>query len=179
VPVDLGTLQYRPLVDKCPRGAFGCGEPDLDQWFLKDACKRHDAHTCRVTTVHAADAPEPIGFYAMALVLEEDRFLNGGGPIRNRVINKLYPALHLEYLAVRTDYQGAGIGKDMMGRVVETFLNAVLDMGVPVLTLAPLNNKLVTYYQGLGFSPYAQHIGERRMMLPAQTVLDMARKAEA
>jgi GNAT superfamily N-acetyltransferase len=177
VPVDLGSLQYRPLADGCPRGAFRCGEPHLDKWFLKHAGKRHDAHTCRVTTVHLADAPEPIGFYAMALVLESDRFLSGDGPIRNRVINKLYPALHLEYLAVDQDHQGEGVGTDMMGRIVGTYLNAVLEFGVPVLTLAPLNDKLVTFYEGLGFRPYAKHIGERRMMLPAQTIIDMARKA--
>lgn len=178
MPLDLGLLEYRPLADNCPRGGFRCGEPDLDKWFLKNACKRHNAHTCRVTTVHLADAPEPIGFYAMALVLESDRYLSGDGPIRNRVINKLYPAVHLEYLAVDRTYQTAGVGTDMMGRVLRTYLKAVLDIGVPVLTLAPLTPKLMTFYEGLGFRVYAKHIGERRMMLPAQTVLDMVRRAE-
>jgi N-acetylglutamate synthase-like GNAT family acetyltransferase len=92
---------------------------------------------------------------------------------------RVYPALHLEYVAVDKSCQHQDIGTDIMVRVLETFRRAVLELGVPVLTLVPLTQKLVDFYAELGFHRYAVHLGVRRMMLPAQTVLDMAAKAEA
>jgi GNAT superfamily N-acetyltransferase len=178
VPVDLDQLQYRPLAEGCPRGAFRCGEADLDSWFFKQATKRHDDHTCRVTTVHLGDAPDPVAFYAMGLVLEEDRYLKkDGGPISRRVFQRVYPALHLEYLAVDKSVQGNGIGVAVMFRALETFRWSVLEMGIPVLTIVPLNADLVDWYRQLGFQSYAQHLGLRRMMMPAKTILEAAAKA--
>ena len=110
--------------------------------------------------------------------MEDERYLSGDGPVRQRVIGKVFPALHLEYVAVHKDHQGKSIGTRMMVRVVETFRRSVLEWGAPVLTLVPLNEKLVKFYAGIGFSSYAKHLGERRMMMPAATVLDLAEKAK-
>jgi ribosomal protein S18 acetylase RimI-like enzyme len=178
VAIDLETLRYEPLTDTCPKGAFSCGDATLDKWFTKESHKRHADHTCRVTTVHLGDNPAPVGYYAMGIILEEDRLLKGDGPIRRRVFQRVYPALHLEYIAVHTDFQGNDIGTDMMVRVIETFRKSVLDFGIPVLTLSPLNDDLVKFYEGIGFQKYAQHLGMKRMLLPAKTVLDMYEKAQ-
>lgn len=51
-------------------------------------------------------------------------------------------------------------------------MGAVLDMGLPVLTLIPLTTKLVEFYGGIGFVSYAERLGERRMMMPARTALN-------
>ena len=42
-----------------------------------------------------------------------------------------------------------------------------------------MNNNLIQYYRERGFVSYAEHLGERRMMLPAQSVIDMYEKAKA
>jgi len=177
VAVYLSDLQYRPLVDTCPRGAFRCGEPDLDKWFLKEGHRRHSDHNCRVTTVHIGDDLNPIAFYALGLQLEDERYLTGDGPIRKRVISKVFPALHLEYVAVDKAYQGQDVGTDIMVRVIEVFRRSVLEFGLPVLTLVPLNEKLVAFYASVGFVRYAERLGQRRMMMPARTALELPERA--
>ena len=163
----LEDVVYRPLSDQCPRGGFRCTEEDLNQWFYKDACKRHEAYTCRVVTAHLGDAAEPIGFYAMGIMLESDRLLKGTGPIRNRAMGGVYPVLHLEYLAVDERYVGNRLGPDMLSRALVTFTQSVIEIGVPVMTLVPLRDRLVKFYSDRGFVPYGQHRGEKRMMLTA------------
>lgn len=130
-------------------------------------------------TVHHGEAAEPLGFYAICLVLESDRLLFGGGPIRNRALRGVYPALHLEYLAVAKEFQGSGIGSDMMSKALAVYRRAIVDFGVPVMTLVPLRNKLVKFYSDLGFVPYGGHVGERRMMLTAHQAMAAYEKAQA
>ncbi len=53
-----------------------------------------------------------------------------------------------------------------------------MEMGIPVMTLVPLRESLVKFYQDRGFVRYAQHLHERRMMLTAHDVLRAAEEAE-
>jgi len=143
----------------------------IDKWFLKDACSRHDAFSCRVTTAHQGDDPTPIGFYSMSLILESDKLIKGVSRINNRGQGGFYPAVHIEYLAVVEALHGQGLGTDMMQRALLSFRNAAIDLGVQVLTLVPITDKLVDYYKKLGFASYATHMGQKRMMLTAQQAI--------
>ena len=175
----LDYLEYRPLSTDCPRGAFSCGESDIDNWFIDDAARCIDKYHFRVTTAHIGDEAEPIGFYSLGLILEPERFLSGTGPIKLRAQGGHYPALHLEYIGVLEELQGLGIGTDMMQRVLTTFRSAVVDFGIPVLTLKPLRPCLDKFYADLGFVAYAAHRGEHRMMLTAQLAIDAEARARA
>lgn len=175
--LDLTELEYRPLSDQCPRGAFSCGDPDIDEWFLKRSKGNHDGLKCRVTTVHIGAAPEVVAFYSLKIALEDERMLEKTNPMRFWAQNRIYPALHLEWLAVDKGHQKRQIGTAVMGRVLETFRDAVLETGIPVLTLVPINDEVQAFYAKLGFYAYAAHQKRRDMMLPGQSVLDMYEKA--
>jgi ribosomal protein S18 acetylase RimI-like enzyme len=61
-----------------------------------------------------------------------------------------------------------------MGRIVDTFLDAADRLGVPVMTLIALNERAAKLYEKMGFQRYGTS-SPLRMMLPAQSVLDLNR----
>lgn len=170
LPFEIADLEFRPLSDDCPRGAFSCGDREIDRWFLKKADQKHRGFQCRVTTAYAPDDPCPVGFFALSWIAERESLLpqSPRSPAH-------FPALHLEYVAVRSEYQGQGVGQYIMGRVLELYLDAAEITAVPALTLIALNERAEKFYAELGFAPYAR--GEfgagRRMLLPIQTALDL------
>jgi GNAT superfamily N-acetyltransferase len=132
-----------------------------------------------VTTAHLGDNPDVVAFYSLKITLEDERLLAPANPLKDWAAQRVFPSLHLEWLAVAEPFQGKKIGTVIMGRVLETFRDAVLETGLPVLTLVPINERVRTFYAGLGFDAYAAHKGRRNMMLPAQSVLDMYEKAKS
>jgi GNAT superfamily N-acetyltransferase len=174
LPFDIADLEFRPLSDDCPRGAFSCGDRDIDRWFLKKADDSHRGFQSRVTTVHEPTELCPVGFFALSWIAERESLLPHSPRSRD-----YFPALHLEYVAVRSEYQGHGVGLHIMGRVLELYLDAAETTAVPALTLIALNERAEQFYAELGFAPYAR--GEfgagRRMLLPVRTALELRLKA--
>lgn len=176
LPFEIADLEFKPLSDDCPRGAFSCGDRDIDRWFLKKADGSHRGFQSRVTTVLAPNDPCPIGFFALSWIAERESLLPQSPRSRD-----YFPALHLEYVAVRREYQGQGVGLHIMGRVLELYLDAAEISAVPALTLIALNERAEKFYAELGFAPYARHEfgAGLRMLLPIQTALDLRSKAQA
>ncbi|WP_295191129.1 N-acetyltransferase [uncultured Brevundimonas sp.] len=174
LPFDIADLEFRPLSDDCPRGAFSCGDRDIDRWFLKKADDSHREFQSRVTTVHAPTGLCPVGFFALSWIAERESLLPQSPKSRD-----YFPALHLEYVAVRRDFQGHGIGQYIMGRVLELYLDAADATAVPALTLIALNERAERFYKDLGFAPYArEEFGAgKRMLLPIQTALELRKSS--
>lgn len=175
--IDLNDLQYRPLSAACKIGAFSCGHADIDKWFLKKSHADHSHRRSRVTTIHAGDDDEILAFFSLKITLEEEALLVRGHPMRTWAMNRMFPALHLEYLAVAKAHQGQQLGTIVMGHVLDLYHGAVQSLGVPVLTLVPVDDRTLRFYERLGFHAYAEHKGRRNMMLPGATVVDMFEKA--
>jgi ribosomal protein S18 acetylase RimI-like enzyme len=171
-------LEYRPLSPDCATGAFSCGHDEIDQWFLKKAHNHHGQLRSRVTTVHATNG-DLLAFFALRITLEDENLLVKTDPIRAFANRRQFPALHLEYLAVASAHQKQQIGTIVMGQILDKFHDAVVHLGVPVLTLVPVDDGTLAFYERLGFHHYAAHKGMRNMMLPGKTVLDMREKALA
>jgi ribosomal protein S18 acetylase RimI-like enzyme len=127
-----------------------------------------------VTTVRLEESGDPIAFYSICLALEDERFLDKGGhiSIRNRSMNRLFPSLQVQWLAVQKEHQNVGIGTVMIGRVIATFVESVISIGIPVMTLTARNQRVADFYKKLGFVHYGG-IGSKRMLLPAQAALDL------
>jgi ribosomal protein S18 acetylase RimI-like enzyme len=87
-------------------------------------------------------------------------------------MDRLFPALQLQWLAVHNNHQGKGIGTIIMGRVIETFVESVVSFGVPVMTLVAANPRVAAFYRRLGFVQYGG-ASSPRMLLPAQSALEL------
>jgi ribosomal protein S18 acetylase RimI-like enzyme len=164
--------RFKPLAEDCRREALSCGVRDIDTFFRKKAWDHHCALRCRVTTVHDAADDTLAGFYAVCITLEDDRFLDRRSHLKKFSIGRYFPALQVHYVAVRTQLQGRGIGTIVMGRIVGIFRDAAESLGVPVMTLVVLNPGAAALYKRMGFVYYGGH-GSSRMLLPAQSVLDL------
>ena len=169
-------LFFRPLSSTCRIGAFSCGNVEIDKWFAKNARKSHDSFKSRVTTVRLEESGDPVGFYALGIALEDERFLERGkfAKIETRSVNRQFPALQFQWLAVRREHQNRGIGTVMIGRVIDVFIDAVENLGLPVMTLTAANSRVAAFYKRLGFDHYGGP-GSMRMLLPADSALELRR----
>lgn len=177
LPFDPADLDYAPLSAECPREAFSCGADVVDRWFREKAPTQHTGHHCRVTVANAPNLQNPVAFYALSITTE--RLADRWSIIPNAPWNKesYFPALHLEWVGVQEDFQGAGLGTLLMGHVLSIYKDLVTQTGLPALTLKPLNDRTAAFYERLGFVHFGPKVLGPRMMLPASKVIDAAAAA--
>jgi GNAT superfamily N-acetyltransferase len=164
--------QFKPLVETCQRGAFSCGVREIDNWFRKNAWDQHRSRRSRVSTVHDAADDALVGFYAFCITLEDERLLDKHSHLKRLSIGRYFPTLQMHYLAVQKERQGNGIGTIIMGRIIDTFKDAAETLGLPAMTLVAINPRAAQLYTRLWFVSYGGP-GSSRMLLPAQSVLDL------
>lgn len=111
-----------------------------------------------------------IGFYALSTVIEEAGNLPGVSYVPFFGNPKYFPCLSMVYLAVEKGHQRQGIGSAIMVKVILDFADYGEQIGLPLLILTPLNGKVATFYESLGFARYKRGPG---MFLPLQTAIDM------
>lgn len=156
--------------------SFTCGEQEIDKWLRKHALQKHSGYKARVCTFAEVPGSPILGFYSLRIVLEQERELRKTFDVAGWANKGSFPALHLEYLAVRKSHHGVGLGRFMMAEVQEKFCEVAELTGVPMLTLRPLNEALVPYYKDRGFVPYGRN---GSMMLDARKALRARAEAQA
>ena len=97
-----------------------------------------------------------LGFYALSIVLEFAKELKGTFDVRGMAQGGVFPAMHLNYLAVRKQDQDQGLGGIMMSEVLDHFCHLAEVSGVEIMTLVPLDSKVSAFYQRRKFVPYGQ-----------------------
>lgn len=171
--IDYSSVASRPLDHVCNLHGFSCGEAVIDDWVRRDCMVMHERYRSRVVTYHDGDDVNPIGLFSLKLVLEHEKQVRKSpldpGPW---LTNAYFPTLHLEYLGVCRNHQGLGMGKFMLMEVVERFCVLTEAVGVPALTLQPLDESLRPFYAARNFIDYGSDGG---MLLTAQTALALHR----
>jgi GNAT superfamily N-acetyltransferase len=164
-------IEYRGISAGTNCKAFQCGEREINRWFSKDALKSDTRGVVRVTCAHLPGNDAAVGFFGIATAVEDVRKLPGyhyhlfGG-------SKQFPCLQLVYLAVQREFQGRSIGRTMVGSVIARFAEIGPIIGLPHLILVPINDRVIPFYENIGFQKYD---GGARMFLPLQTALDAVR----
>ena len=163
--------EFKPLAADLQREAFSCGDDGIDKWFRKKALDHHQNLKCRVNTAFSNDGVL-LGFYAFCITVEDERLLDRNSNLKKYAILRCYPTLQIHYLGVQKEYQEKGLGTIIMGRIIDVFREAASTLGVPVMTLVALNDRVAKLYSKMGFVPYGEKVS-RRMLLPAQAALDL------
>jgi len=161
---------------KC--GGLICTNPEINKWFAGSAKKQHADGSVRVTcAVEDGVGDRPLGFYALATVAEEISNLPGVyHPFRG---GEHFSALQLVWLATDKGYVDRGLGSLMVGEVIRLFARVGPEIGLPHLIVVPAEQdyeRLVGFYDGLGFKPYKD--GEA-MFLTLPEAIDAVNKTEA
>lgn len=174
LPFEPHELEFRPFSEKCPRGAFSCGDDLVNRWF-HEKCHEHHLSRCRVTTIHAPGFDELVAFYALSFEVHTlNRKL-----LPDFFGREKFPALHLQWLAVHKDLQDKGLGTIIMGRVLSEFAKIVEMACVPALTLKPVNDEVAEFYRKIGFVTFQPKVVGGSMLLPASDVFSFDQPAPA
>lgn len=105
--------------------------------------------------------------------MQDERLLDGSQRQLFRSVSKVFPSINIDYLAVDRRVQGNGIGKFLLGSAIEAFHKAIMIFGVPVMTLVAVDERTCEFYSKLGFRRFGPDVRQPRMLLPAQTVVDL------
>lgn len=169
------TIEFRRLGSKVGRGAFLCGEREIDDW-VGSAFKHHERLNARVWAAHLKGNDAIAGFYALRIRLEPDNDIDGhGGAFRSE--DSRFAAVQLMYLGVQQRLQGTGIGELMMGHAIREFGHVADRTGICAMTLVAINAQRADWYQRLGFRPYGTPCERPKLFLPAKAAIAMVERA--
>lgn len=139
----------RPLRPSDDTAGFLCGEESLDRYLRDRALANHvrDLARCYVTT--DADTDAILGYYTLSAISvtrqQLARSLRHGTP-------DAIPAVLLGRLAVDERAQGCGLGRFLVRDAVLSTLAAADRIGVRILLVHALNERVAGFYDGLGFA---------------------------
>lgn len=147
-----GPLEIRPLRPQDDRGAFTCGQSDVDRFFHHYAGQNQFKLNLAVTYV--AIAHERIVGFATVAAGAIERAGVPSARARKRLPDYPLPILRLARLGVDTRAQGLGIGKELVGYVLRLAVDQRDRLGcVGVVTDAKPD--AARFYESLGFVPLA------------------------
>jgi GNAT superfamily N-acetyltransferase len=179
-PADRPPLAFKRLSPECGRGAFSCGDDEIDKWFRNKSLNHHQNYRCRVVTAHLNDNPAPVGFFAMCIRLERDDQLDTERRAASRSQSGLFTSVQLNSVAVQRTMQRQGFGTVLMGAALAEFYEIVIRTGIYALTLVAANRTVVDFYNQLGFVVYGDRdTSMPKMILPAASVVELIGTAGA
>jgi GNAT superfamily N-acetyltransferase len=167
------TLEFKRLTAECGRGAFACGNGDIDSWFRNKAFKHHQDLKARVVTAHLLNNAKPVGFYAMTIRLEKDDQLDMPRRMLARPQSGHFTSVQLCSVAVQRSLQRQGIGTILMGAALQDFYEVAVRTGIYALTLVAVDREVAKFYERLGFVQYGNPDAmQPKMLLPADSVIE-------
>lgn len=174
----LPSINFIPIGERMVRRGFRCASRDINSWFERKALKEHISGCVRVNCAVEDGLPHrPIGFYALAVVVEEVSNLPGSyHPFRG---GGHFSALQLVWLATDRGFVRRGLGERMVGRAITTFAQIGPLIALPHLIVVPDpkdHDRLTRFYTKLGFTSYKD--GEA-MFLPLQSAVQAVSDIEA
>ena len=151
-----------PIADTHDLSRFDCGKEALNEW-LKSKAAKSEGRSSRCYVVCAGRAV--VGYYCLAT----GAVMHGGAPrpLRANLPNPT-PVMVLGRLAVDKEFQGRGIGKDMLRDALQRVLQASRAIGARALIVHVIDDQAVPFYAKYGFKPFP---GETRtMFLPMEAI---------
>lgn len=146
-----------PLGERHDISRFRSGVPSLDAWLQSKA--RLNEATGGARTYVACEGRRVAGFYSLAAsAVERQRVPSRIG----RSMPQPVPVILLGQLAVDTDYQGRGLGSDLLIDAVKRALAAADVIGARAIVVQAMNEEAKSFYKHFGFRPFS---GREPLML--------------
>lgn len=160
-------LPPEPLQSHHDLSSFQNGRyPSLDNW-LRDRAPASEGLSARTYVVCAGTATHRVvAYYAISTAMEQ-RIALPGAKLR-RGMPEQVPLLLVGRLAVDQDYQGKGLGTDLLRDALRRCLAAAGIVGARGVIAHAIDEDAVDFYQHHGFLP--SPLGERLMLMPIETV---------
>src|ERR1700731_2193082 len=135
--------------------------PSLDAW-LKNRALASEGMSARTYVVCARDAPQRVvGYYAISRAMEQ-RISLPNAKLRRAMPDRV-PLLLIGRLAVDRQYQGKGLGADLLSDGVRRCVEGSEIAGVRGIIPHALDDDAVRFYQHHGF--FRCPLGDRVMLM--------------
>ena len=134
------------------RERFSSGKPDLDIWLQQYAGQSDRSNTTRTFLAVDRGDPRILGYYSMKayeLDLDDAAAAFGVGKRRYPV-----PAMLLARLAVDTEFQGTGVGKQLLVDALERLVDVSRSIGYEVVVVDAIDMEASTFYRKYGFQNF-------------------------
>lgn len=160
-------IKLTPIDPSISNTGFCCGAKSVNDYLRKEAWDKHESGQHRVTYASLPNGAAVCGYYSLAAATEE----LGKLPGRYHIFGggNHFACMQLVWLGVDSTLQRNGIGKALVGRVIETFASVGVQIGLPHLILVPIDDDIKDFYGSFGFQEYD---GGNKMFLPLQTAIE-------
>ena len=141
--------------------------PVLDEW-LRERALASEGLSARTYVICSESEPtRVIGYYAISTAMEERSALPSA-KLRRGLPDRV-PLLLIGRLAVSQEFQGLGLGADLLSDAVHRCLKASEIAGARAIIVHAIDERAAVFYRKHGFllSPLAPHI----IMLPIDRIL--------
>lgn len=144
--------------------------PSLNAW-LKNRALASEGMSARTYVVCARAAPQRVvGYYAISTAIEQ-RISLPNAKLRRAMPDQV-PLLLIGRLAVDRQYQGKGMGADLLSDSIRRCIEVSEIAGVRAIITHAIDDEAVRFYQHHGFLHCP--LGDRVMLLPIEAVAPMA-----
>jgi GNAT superfamily N-acetyltransferase len=144
--------------------------PSLDAW-LKNRALASEGMSARTYVVCARDAPQRVvGYYAISTAMEQ-RISLPNAKLRRAMPDQV-PLLLIGRLAVDRQYQGKGLGADLLSNSIRRCIEVSQIAGARAIITHAIDDDAIRFYQHHGFLRCP--LGDRVMLLPIEAVAPMA-----
>lgn len=146
------SVVIEPLAGHHNRGAFSCGQPDLDEWFRRRAGQEERRNVARVFLAMDSELGV-VGFYSLSsytLTLAD---------LPEELAKKLpryeaIPAALIGRLARDVRAGGRGIGELMLADAVRRSVTAGRSLAIFAIVVDAKDERAAEFYRGFGFRPF-------------------------
>ena len=129
---------------------FDCGVPGINAWLQRKARLNESKGGARTYVVCAQD--RVIAFYSLAASSVERRRVSSRV---GRSMPEPIPVILLGQLAIDSDYQGRGLGSDLLFDAGRRSLAAADVIGARAIVVQALDERVATFYQHHGFTRFS------------------------
>lgn len=145
------------------REGFECGVPALDE-FIRRFAEQHRRRGISSVFVltDSARSEHILGYYTLsAAEVDGERLVEAD---RKKLPRYPVPCFRMGRLACRTDQQGRGLGKVLVGCAVDRCLKARLQVAAYALIVDAKDDPSAAFYAHFGFKPFLD--AKRTLYLP-------------
>lgn len=137
--------RIEPLGKSHERSLFACGARTLDEYLARFARQNHESGIAKTFVAVGRDSPRRVlGYYSVSAGAIERENL----PARaaQRFPSFPIPMARLARLAVDEEYQGRGVGEDLLMDALSRVLRAARDIGIVAMLIDAKDEKAKRFY---------------------------------
>lgn len=134
--------------------AFDCGNPELNDYLLRRATQDRRRNLSQVYVLVDTDEPDVVlGYYTLSAAQVEANQLSEEE--KRKLPRYPIPCFRMGRFAIQQSTQGQGLGKTLLGCVVDRCLQARKDIAAYAIVVDAKDGNARSFYEHFGFTAFA------------------------